>query len=339
MSIYLGGNNSRPYVGGTKITEAYLGGVKVLNLGDSDGAITISMSVSGTGYSPSKTFGVSITFSEAIQYTVDGQQISAPSAVCNIALKHGDSTTIGKIPAGVEYSIAEDQLSYPDTNAGYSLGNVTNPTGTMPTSGDISSIATIEFDANSCIIGGKKYRTVVIGNQRWLAENLDFQFSGASFNPGTDSRSLLPSSAAYYYYNRASHEYASKYGLLYNHAAVTLLNNNRGSLCPGWRVPTTTDFNSLSSYIGSSPAPKLASTTGWASTYGTDDYGFTAYPAGHIEPNGFSGDIGVVAYFSVLDTTWGYTQFMTIQRTRSTLVKIHGQYQELSGASLRLIYG
>ena len=33
MSIYLGGNNSRPYVGGTKINEAYLGGVKVLGGG------------------------------------------------------------------------------------------------------------------------------------------------------------------------------------------------------------------------------------------------------------------------------------------------------------------
>ena len=33
MSIYLGGNNSRPYVGGAKINEAYLGGVKVLGGG------------------------------------------------------------------------------------------------------------------------------------------------------------------------------------------------------------------------------------------------------------------------------------------------------------------
>lgn len=33
MAIYLGGNNSRPYVGGSKIAEAYLGGVKVLGGG------------------------------------------------------------------------------------------------------------------------------------------------------------------------------------------------------------------------------------------------------------------------------------------------------------------
>ena len=33
MSIYLGGNNSRPYFGGTKINEAYLGSVKVLGGG------------------------------------------------------------------------------------------------------------------------------------------------------------------------------------------------------------------------------------------------------------------------------------------------------------------
>lgn len=33
MAIYLGGNNSRPYFGGVKINEAYLGSVKVLNGG------------------------------------------------------------------------------------------------------------------------------------------------------------------------------------------------------------------------------------------------------------------------------------------------------------------
>lgn len=33
MAIYLGGNNTRPYVGGTKINEAYLGSVKLLNGG------------------------------------------------------------------------------------------------------------------------------------------------------------------------------------------------------------------------------------------------------------------------------------------------------------------
>lgn len=338
MSIYLGGNNSRLYVGGTQITEAYLGGVKVLNLGGSDGSITVSMSVSGTGYSTSKTFGVSITFSEAISYTVNGQPISSPSSVCHISLKHGDSTTIGKIPAGVVYSIAEDSLSYTDTNAGYSLGSVTNPTGTMPTGGDISSVATIGFDANSCIIGGKKYRTVVIGNQRWLAENLNYKFSGAAFNPAA-SGSSLPSSASYYYYNRASREYASKYGLLYNHAAVTLLNSNRGSLCPGWRVPTTTDFNTLSNYIGSGYAKKLAS-TGWNTTYGTDNYGFTAYPAGWINWNNISNYVGTRAYFCVLNTTSsGFTQFVTIQRGNNTYTNVNGSGIECSGGSLRLIYG
>lgn len=55
MSIYLGGNNSRPYFGGTKINEAYLGSVKVL--GDvplpAIGANTIRIQFTDVSYDPS----------------------------------------------------------------------------------------------------------------------------------------------------------------------------------------------------------------------------------------------------------------------------------------------
>lgn len=55
MSIYLGGNNSRPYFGGTKINEAYLGSVKVL--GDvplpAIGAKTIRIQFTDVSYDPS----------------------------------------------------------------------------------------------------------------------------------------------------------------------------------------------------------------------------------------------------------------------------------------------
>jgi uncharacterized protein (TIGR02145 family) len=47
-------------------------------------------------------------------------------------------------------------------------------------------------------------------------------------------------------------------------------------ICPdGWRLPTTAELESLNAY----PASELKSTTLWT-TPGTDDHGFTAFPAG-----------------------------------------------------------
>lgn len=49
----------------------------------------------------------------------------------------------------------------------------------------------------------------------------------------------------------------------------------------GWHLPSESEFNTLSSSIGgSSNGRKLASTSGWTSMQGTDDYGFNALPLG-----------------------------------------------------------
>jgi uncharacterized protein (TIGR02145 family) len=77
----------------------------------------------------------------------------------------------------------------------------------------------------------------------------------------------------------------NKYGLLYNWVAVKYLNDNKGTLLPsGWHVPSKDESDTLISFVGGSSTAglKLKSATGWNSGYkGTNDYGFTAYPAGY----------------------------------------------------------
>ena len=49
----------------------------------------------------------------------------------------------------------------------------------------------------------------------------------------------------------------------------------------GWHLPTDAEWNTLANTVGSSTASmKLRSTFGWTNGNGTDDYGFTALPAG-----------------------------------------------------------
>jgi uncharacterized protein (TIGR02145 family) len=117
---------------------------------------------------------------------------------------------------------------------------------------------------------GKTYRTVVIGTQTWMAENLNYNASGSRCygdNTGGDSQ------------NRCG-----TYGRLYNWTTAL-------TVCPsGWHLPTDAEWTELTNYIGSSAGTKLKATSGWNSyssvPTGTDSYGFAALPGGSCNSGG-----------------------------------------------------
>ena len=150
----------------------------------------------------------------------------------------------------------------------------------------------------SADIGGRTYRTVNIGGVTWLAENLDFKFSGCNIGG-----SGTPSTPNAWYYNNDEATYGidgtRKCGLLYNWYACKLLNDNRSELIPGWHVPTNDEWTALANAVGgtSTAGTKLKATNvSWATSWGgTDDYGFGVLPAGHY--NGIFLDVGSIATF------------------------------------------
>ena len=91
---------------------------------------------------------------------------------------------------------------------------------------------------------GKVYKTVKIGNQVWMAENLrETRYRDGSAIPVvTDAKqwTKLTTGARCAHYNKESN-YAV-YGYLYNWHAV---NDRRNITPPGWRVPTDTDWATL----------------------------------------------------------------------------------------------
>ena len=165
----------------------------------------------------------------------------------------------------------------------------------------------------SADIGGRTYRTVNIGGVEWLAENLDYKFSGVDIGP-----SGSPSSPSAWYYNNDEATYGidgtRKCGLLYNWHAVKHLNDHRSTLCPGWHVSTTSEWNALATAVGgtSTAGTKLkASGVSWASSWGgTDDYGFAALPAGYRGSGSFS-NVGSNAAF------WTATEYDSSSAYRS----------------------
>jgi uncharacterized protein (TIGR02145 family) len=160
------------------------------------------------------------------------------------------------------------------------------------------------------------YKTVKIGNQVWMAENL----KTTRFNDGTpipmetdDSLWKNSKTPAYCW---SDPDYGSDkrgYGLLYNWYAV-----NTGKLCPtGWHVPSFEEWTILISYLGGYDVAggKLRDTTHWPSpnTGATNESGFTALPGGSRDES-FSftwvGDDGYWWSTTEGDATFGRCLFL-----------------------------
>jgi uncharacterized protein (TIGR02145 family) len=143
---------------------------------------------------------------------------------------------------------------------------------------------------------GNVYKTIIIGNYRWMAENLkSTTYKDGKEIPNVTEQSAWQnlSSGAFCWYNN-NESYADTFGLLYNWYAV-----NTGNLCPfGWRVPTDEEWKYLEGYTdsrygigdpvwdkpglrGENAGQRLKASSGWRSgVNGTDDFGFSALPGG-----------------------------------------------------------
>ena len=123
---------------------------------------------------------------------------------------------------------------------------------------------------------GQSYDVVQIGDQIWMAENLNFAGTDlATFCPDGDDRNC------------------KKYGRLYTWEAAL-------KACPeGWQLPTRDDLMKLiaaAETSSSQPGVALKSTSGWFKKgNGTDAVHFNALPAGY-KGDKFDG-IGGYAYF------------------------------------------
>jgi uncharacterized protein (TIGR02145 family) len=110
---------------------------------------------------------------------------------------------------------------------------------------------------------GNMYKTIQIGNQEWMAENLKVSHyrNGQPIALVTNNTTWSGlTTGATCWYNNDSASYNCPYGKLYNWYAVA---DNR-NLCPtGWHVPSDTEWNILIEYLDSSFDP---STTGLQSS-------------------------------------------------------------------------
>lgn len=190
------------------------------------------------------------------------------------------------------------------------------------------SSSSVSISSSSVILSGGEgtlkdsrdnqvYKTVTIGTQTWMAENLNYAYKGKT--------STFDSSSFCYDDDPTN---CSKYGRLYLWSAAmdsagTWSTNGKGcgngkfclptypvrGVCPeGWHLPTEEDFRILSRGTGATwdernfyyidAGKYLKSTSGWNDNgNGTDAYGFSALPAGIGLQGGPFQQLGYMATF------------------------------------------
>ena len=149
---------------------------------------------------------------------------------------------------------------------------------------------------------GKIYKTVVIGNQTWMAENLNVStFRNGDSIPEAktlekwkEAEEKKQPAWSYFDNNRTN---GDKYGKLYNWYAV---NDTRGLPPPGYHIPTDTEWKNLSKFLGGVEiaGKKMKSKIGWEkNANGNNKSGFTGLPGGHRLTNGSCVEIGEFGYW------------------------------------------
>ncbi|MCL2206984.1 MAG: hypothetical protein FWB90_02690 [Fibromonadales bacterium] len=147
------------------------------------------------------------------------------------------------------------------------------------------------------------YEAVLIGEQIWMARNLNYD---------------VPDNTTDVCYNNSS-SYCASYGRLYNWSTAMALNTNCNSvtcasqvhsskhrgICPdGWHIPSDAEWTTLTNYVEiqgdctNCAGTRLKATSGWSSSGdGTDDYGFSALPGGYDYSDGYFHVAGYQGYW------------------------------------------
>jgi uncharacterized protein (TIGR02145 family) len=177
-------------------------------------------------------------------------------------------------------------------------------------------------------IDGNVYKTVTIGTQVWMQDNL----RTTRLNDGTDITLVKDASAwndltsqGYCWYNNDEVSFKETYGALYN--GYTVLT---GKICPtDWHVPSKEEWETLIAFVyeplKAGGKLKESGTDHWLSpnTGGTNSSGFSALPAGLRYFEGTFASIGTFTGFWSSDESESEGYYAGLYHTSSDIVIDH----------------
>ncbi|KAA3635195.1 MAG: hypothetical protein DWQ02_10220 [Bacteroidetes bacterium] len=171
------------------------------------------------------------------------------------------------------YGCVKDNDIPPNNESDCNTSSIFNPTKTYDTMTDQE---------------GNVYKTIQIGSQIWMAENLrTTKYRNGEKIPEVTENSTwnnLNTGAYCNYNNTKSNDTICTFGRLYNWSAVI---DDRKIAPSGWHVPTYGEWMILENHLGDSVAGKKLKETGslhWQYSLnkeGDNETGFTALPGGY----------------------------------------------------------
>jgi uncharacterized protein (TIGR02145 family) len=179
-------------------------------------------------------------------------------------------------------------------------------------------------------IDGNLYKTIGIGYQIWMAENL----RTTKYNDNTNIPNVTDNvtwanlvTPAYSWYDNDEVKYKTTYGALYNWYTVSYPNNGNKNICPvGWHVPDQAEWSKLAGNGGAGGQLKETGFLHWLTpnSGATNSTGFTAIGSGiRSDNNTFQGSfLGLGSqsvFWSVTEGTSASAWVFTLSTNTSTV--------------------
>lgn len=176
-------------------------------------------------------------------------------------------------------------------------------------SSSVMSIYDAENNTLTDLRDNKVYKTVTIGEQIWMAENLNYKYRAGSKS---------------FCYNDST-KYCNLYGRLYTYDV------KKAQICPeGWHLPDSVEWKNL---IGENLNGALKADSSWMvwqgkSTNGTNETGFSVYAYGYKNWVDKYSALGQTALFMIKNKSRVIK--ITIYNSESPLFNIDGDYTAVS---------
>ncbi len=250
-------------------------------------------------------------------YNIDAQSVGINadgSAPDNSAMLDVSSTSKGFLPPRMT-DVQRDAISNPVaglviwcTNCG-SNGELQVFNGTEWTDMVGGKTAIVCEESFTDTRDNKVYNTVLIGEQCWMAQNLNI---GTMIEGTTEQTNNNPTPIIEKYCYENNESNCDVYGGLYQWDEMMQYSTTEGiqGICPtGWHLPTDAEFTTLIAYLGgeidAGGTMKESGTTHWASpnSGATNSSGFTALPGGYRNNEGSFSNVNSHGYW------WWSSQF------------------------------
>ena len=208
---------------------------------------------------------------------------------------------------------------------------------------EIPQVEMVKFDPGSFkdLRDGQIYRTVSIGSQTWMAENLNYRYTQETAE--LDSSSFLCKDeidgcekfGRYYLWSAAmdSAGVFSEDGLGCGNGVLCSPAEKVRGICPqGWHLPDTLEWKALIDAVGGpyEAGRILKSTEGWKEDCnGTDDYRFSVWPTLSYYTNKSSGHFD--SYIGMYANMWSSTEIDSV-KVFTTGFRFDNEVVRLAGA-------